>query len=290
MSIDFPKFPPLNKDPYQGQTGQFSSDPVMTPKYAKNLGQRDPEFRESMARMFVSISQSGDPDSAKQNFLAGLPEGSTKELAKILIGANAGGSGGTGFIDFLLQRVDEQVQEKVQITETLGDNYVAFFFGQQPPVFTYSGTLFNSKQDDQRLGMMQLYQAILRGTQLARRKALMRLRYDSVIVSGTLMNMNQTLMAENELAIPFSFQLLVKSYYIFEQPDLTTITTKVQTPFASADFLSKGVVAPSNQEVKTLIVQSPTGTISDKAALVSAADSAANPPPATSNIRPGSEP
>lgn len=212
-----------------GQQGVFGLHPAMTPKYAVNKGNRDNEFRDSMARMFLSLS--GASTSVKRAYLRSLQGlgADVVALAKVLIGAQTGPNGGTGFIDFFLAQVQEQYNEKMQVSEVLSDNYVAYFFGQQPPVFTFSGTLLNSFQDDQRIGMGIAYQQLLRGTQCARRGSLLRIRYDAVIVSGTVINMSQVLNADNEVAVPFNFQMLVKQYLIALNPALAT--TKVETRF-----------------------------------------------------------
>ena len=224
------KFPDNAASNYnRGQNGVFGLHPAMTPKYAVNAGLRDAEYRDSLARMFLSLS--GASAQVKQAYLksvAGLGD-DVLALAKVLIGSMAGPHGGTGFIDFILSQVQEQFQEKYQVSEVLGDSYVAYFFGQAAPVFSYSGFLINSFQDDQRIGMALAYQHLLRGTQCARRGSLLRLRYDSVIVSGTVLNMSQAINAENEVAVPFSFQMLVKEYIVAVKPALAT--TKVQTSF-----------------------------------------------------------
>lgn len=234
-------------------TGVFGTHPAMTPKYAKNLpggkNGREAEFTDTMARMFLSVADSGD--FSKQSFLDTLPSGAVRDIGSALVGNNGNG----GYIDFLLASVQEAFQEKVQVNEVLSDNYVAFFFGQSAPTFNYSGFLINSYQDDHRTGMHLAYQNLLRGTQLARRNALVRLRYDSVIVSGALLNMQQSISAENELAVPFSFQLLVKSFFVFEEP---TVTQKVTDAFNPAGVaFPDNVAAPSTTKVKTTTITVP---------------------------------
>ena len=195
------------------QQGMFADNPLSTPKYALNKGVRDAEFRNTMARMFISLA---DADPTTQTaYLASLPQ-EAKALAQVLLGNNNHGS--SGYIDFILTQVIESRQEVVQVEKTVGDDYVAFFFGEAPPTFQYSGFLLNSLQDDQRIGFAIAYEQILRGTQLARRGALARLRYDSVIVEGSLTAKQQTLNADNELAVPFAFSFLVKSYIIVQSP------------------------------------------------------------------------
>lgn len=195
-----------------GQQGVFALHPLATPKYAKNNGLlRSGEFQDTLARIYISLAdESPEMQSA---YLTSLPgDAATQALAQVLLGANS--HGGSGFIDFFLTSVNEPFQEMTQIDKVMADDYVAFFFGQQPPVFQYSGTLLNSMQDDQRGGFARAYQQMLRGTQLARRGALARLRYDSVIVSGTMVGHQQQMNADNEMAVPFSFSFLVKEYVV----------------------------------------------------------------------------
>ena len=195
------------------QQGIFADNPLSTPKYARNRGTRDAEFRDTLARLFISLADA-DP-TTQAAYLASLPQ-DAKALAQVLLGNNNHGS--SGYIDFILSQAVESFQEVVQVEKTVGDDYVAFFFGQAPPTFQYSGFLLNSLQDDQRTGFAIAYQQILRGTQLARRGALARLRYDSVIIEGALTAKQQTLNADNEMSVPFAFSFLVKRYVIVQSP------------------------------------------------------------------------
>lgn len=239
----------------RGQQGVFGLHPLATPKYALNKGNRDNEFKETLARMYVSLADADE--STKDLYLKALPgDGPTQALAKVLIGKGQG-QGGTGFIDFFLQQVNESFQEAVQVDKVLGDNYVAFYFGQEPPIFQYAGALLNSMQDDQRSGFALAYQHLLRGTSLARRGALLRLRYDSVIVSGTVNTMSQTLNAENEMVVPFNFSLLVKEYIVLQNPRFNKTTqaeyVQLATQFAEEGLSLVGQV--SDIRIRTVLYQ-----------------------------------
>ena len=204
--------------PIRRQQGMFALNPLATPKYARNKGLRDAEFRDTLARIYVSLADSDD--TTKHAYLASLPgDAQVQALAQVLLGS--GSQGGAGFVDFILTQAQESFQEALQVDKVLGDTYVAFYFGQQPPVFQYSGYLLNSMQDDQRSGFALAYQNLLRGTALASRGALARLRYDSVIVSGTMNTHGQVLVSENEMAVSFNFTFLVKEYYILQNPQFT---------------------------------------------------------------------
>lgn len=204
--------------------GVFGKYPGCTPKYALNNGaQRDNEYRETMARLFIQMS-----DSERKLFVKSCPP-ETRPLAQVLAGIGTGASGGTGFVDFLLTQVQEQFQEKIQVVESLSDNFIIYTFGQKAPVFMYAGVLLNTFQDDQRVWMLRLYQDILRATQLARRKKLVRIRYDSVIVSGVLVAHGQTLDSQLQTKADFSFQMIPTQYVIYT-PAVGT-PTRLKTPF-----------------------------------------------------------
>lgn len=206
--------------------GVFAQYPGATKKYIQNVGPRDAEYRETMARMFVQMT-------AKERtlFLQSIPP-ETRPVAKVLCGVATGASGGTGFIDFLLTQVNEAFSEKYQVVETLSDNFVVYLFGQAAPMFSYSGVLLNTYQDDQRVWMTRLYRDILRGTQLARRRKLLRLRYDSVIVSGVMLNLNMQIIADQEDRIPFTFNFIPTQYVIYTEA--IGAPTKLKTPFTPA--------------------------------------------------------
>jgi hypothetical protein len=240
-----------------GQQGVFGANPLMTPKYARNNGPRDAEFRDTMARLYISLADAGDP--AITAYLASLPNQETKALASVLLSSGKGGSAGTGFIDFFLTSANESFQEVMQVDKVLADDYVAFYYGQSPPMFQYSGVLLNSMQDDHRSGFARAYLELLRGTQLARRGALARLRYDSVIVSGTMNAHQQVLVADNELAVQFSFSFLVKEYVILPNAKFTKMRPEQYVQLAAQAEVTK--LAPTgvanDQRVRTVSVTPP---------------------------------
>ena len=238
------------------QQGVFALHPLATPKYAKNRGLRDAEFRDTLARLYVSLADSSD--AVRNAYLASLPgDDATQALAQVLLGANS--KGGTGFVDFFLTSASESFQEITQVDKVMSDDYVAFFFGQQPPTFQYGGMLLNSLQDDQRGGFARAYQQMLRGTQLARRGALIRLRYDSVVVSGTMVAHQQQINAENEMVVPFSFSLLVKEYMVLTNLPFAKVQAADYVKLAADSALAalQPVGAASDTRVRTVAVPPP---------------------------------
>ena len=229
--------------------GVFASTPGSTAKYAVNRGARDAEYSESMARLFVEI-----PQGKELEFLNSVsPE--ARPLAKILMsGKGYGGSGGTGFVDFLLTSTAETFQEKAQIVDTLTDNYAAFYSGEEPPLFQYQGTLLNTYQDDQRVWMLTLYREILRGTRLAARNLLVHLRYDSFIVSGYMESLSLGLNGETEhTASQFAFTLRVKRMRVITPAlgGLKQVSTPVEGSLVEDNTAATSAKPPRNGSTTT---------------------------------------
>jgi hypothetical protein len=184
--------------------GVFSMFPMMTPKYMRHRGERGADYADTMARMFILL-----PPNTYEAFLRSLPDARSSMVAKVLAGDGVK-KGGRGYFDFLLQGANHSLNDKMQVVDLLADGYVAYFFGASPPIFSYTGTLINSYQDDWVTRMLSLYDTMGRGTALARSNLVIRLRYDSFIVTGSMTSFSWSLGAGQETACPFSFQLLVK--------------------------------------------------------------------------------
>ena len=176
---------------------------VMTPKYTDPFS---PDVDRRMAKFIISAD------------LATI-------IAKVNPASVSGDSGyanlikqGRGFFDFFLQNIDESVEDKFQLVETLGDSYAIFGLGQKPKIFTYSGVLLNTKENDWRLNFIQMYDKYISISRLAKfhqngvSSNQVTLIYDTVTVRGALLNLRTTLRADNEIAVPFSFSMLITSY------------------------------------------------------------------------------
>ena len=202
--------------------GVFAEFPLTTPKYMRHPdgGRASRDGLETLARMYIVIDNANDASVQKK--IASIKSGmdaESKELVDYLVGTGRSkdskySANNTGYVDFFLQNVARSYSEKVQVVDVLEDNYVAFFYGQQPPTFAFSGYVLNTYQDDWAMRMLRIYRDLARGTQLARRGLLFYIRFDSTIVSGSLLNLQLNLDAAFEMTLPFSFQMLVKKEHI----------------------------------------------------------------------------
>ncbi len=198
-------------DPSQGSGGVFARLlQGATPKYARNQGEREVMQKGTLARMYIRVTA-----SERRLFDASVAdENLRRNILPRLVGTAQAEVTDTGYIDFFLQSINSGLTEKYQVVETLADNYVAYFFGQSAPIWQFSGVLLNTVQDDQFSAWIRLYTAVLRGTQLARRGKVVSLRYDNFVVTGTILNTTWQQNAQNEMSVPFGFQLLVKRLMI----------------------------------------------------------------------------
>ena len=187
--------------------GVYAAYPAATPKYSTT---NDDNSLKTQARLLIPFPNDTTFNAYQASFLGYSDD--VKRLADT-IGVPARKDyikGAVGYVDFLLTQAQEGFEEKLQVVDVVGDNYVAYFFGQRPPIFSYQGVLLNTMQDDWRLAMLLMYQNIIRGTQLARRNTMVTLAYDKLAVTGALVNMTQILTAEMQMAAQFNFQILVK--------------------------------------------------------------------------------
>lgn len=192
-------------------TGVYSAFPMMTPKYARHPTSKTAGRLVGLARMYIPV---GSPKGVER-IIKGLESRGDPQLvavARQLLGQSAGKENtGKGYIDFVLQGVSQSLDEKYQVSEVLEDNYAVFFFGQRAPVWSFSGALMNTYQDDWTMNMLRLYSELGRGSQLAKRGLLLHIRYDSLIIGGCMMNFRWDLASSNELFTTFAFNFLVRS-------------------------------------------------------------------------------
>ena len=109
---------------------------------------------------------------------------------------------------FFLEGYQEGHMERSQVVETFGEFY-AFFFGERPPVYTFSGTLLNTKDINWKEDFMFYYDNFLRGTKAVEYQARVVLTYNLSQVEGYIMGVNTQAQASNDKGVGVSFQMLV---------------------------------------------------------------------------------
>lgn len=180
--------------------GQYAAWPGMSPKY--HTGADRLAAANHMAKLFVQINP---------------------KIQDIIIDTFGDESAITvlrkcGYIDFLLTSITEEFEEKLQVVTLNGDNYAAYYFGRKPPVFQYTGVVYNTWQDDWRIKLLLLYDKLLRGSKLAQLNSYVKLYYDTAIIIGSLPNLRVEMQANTETGANFAFSLLVKEYILLQKP------------------------------------------------------------------------
>ena len=118
------------------------------------------------------------------------------------------------FSKFFLTAVHESHREKVQTVETFNDWY-AFFYGEAPPVYNFSGYLLNFANYNWLNEFMYYYQNFWRGTKAVELGAKIYLTYNYQQVQGYIINVSTDVQAVTDKGAPFSIQMLVTKRKIF---------------------------------------------------------------------------
>lgn len=125
--------------------------------------------------------------------------------------AKSAGATTYNYSNYIIQRIDENRQEKSQILETFGDAYI-FFFGERPRLLNVSGLLMNTVDFNWRTEFWYNYENVLRGTKLVEQNARIYLFYDDIVIEGYMLGASARDDAEMPYHIPFNFSLFVTNH------------------------------------------------------------------------------
>lgn len=115
------------------------------------------------------------------------------------------------FANFFLTDFNLAMNEKVQITQTFGDNEVIYYFGRQPLQMNISGLLFDSLENDWFSRFLTLYAGVLRGTELAKSFSMVEITFPNMVVRGTIAGISINQNSQRDTDIPFSMQFIAKT-------------------------------------------------------------------------------
>lgn len=246
--------------PFNGARGLHGEFRGATPKYSR--GPERIDYRDTMARMFLQLR-----DFTHVFDHAVAHNKRFEPLLKVFAGSDAGArSDGVeapfnpGFVDFLLENVTMGFRERTQITELLADDYVLHAFGEHVPMFTFSGVVLNTKQDDHAVDLFLLYEEFFRAVKLAQRTTLLSIRFDSWIASGAVLGLTLSLNASNESFMPFNLEMAAKQILptVYVNADVTQLDGGFAAGFPSYGSLLSGLNATdiTNRQVTPAAVQS----------------------------------
>lgn len=118
---------------------------------------------------------------------------------------------GAHYTDFSILQLQESREERVQVVETFGENFV-FFFGERPRFLSVGGVLVNSKNFPWRSLWWDNYDRYLRGTKCVESRARVYLAWDDVVVEGYIVSASATDSSAEPHQIPFNFSMLLTKH------------------------------------------------------------------------------
>ena len=129
------------------------------------------------------------------------------------------------YTKFLLESAQESHVERSQIVETFGEFFV-FFFGERPPMYSFSGTLMNTKNVNWVSDFKFWYDQYLRGTKCVENNARLLLTYGGRQIEGFMLNMQTQTEASMEAGVKVNFSFVVtrKTFLSFSE-DFGTVVS-----------------------------------------------------------------
>jgi len=112
------------------------------------------------------------------------------------------------YTKFFLTGVSEGHTERNQIIQTFGDFYV-FFFGEQAPIYTFSGSLVNAKNTNWLSDFMFYYENFFRGTKAVQNNTKIVITYQGRLVEGFLLGTSNVTRGDDPFKVDMNFQVVV---------------------------------------------------------------------------------
>jgi hypothetical protein len=112
--------------------------------------------------------------------------------------------------EFLLTDIRVSLDEKLQISETMGDAEIVYYFGRQPINVQFQGILIDSPDNNWFIQFVEMYAHVMRGSELARNYELLKIITPNMTFIGTINHLDWSQNSQRETDIPFGFTMLVK--------------------------------------------------------------------------------
>jgi hypothetical protein len=165
--------------------------------------------------------KSADNKTTKQKYPAKTLAPVDDKIASIRVYQGHGKTGNDlipSYTKFMLESSQETHQERHQIIETFGDFYV-FFFGESPPMYSYTGHLINAKNVNWVAEWQHYYENYLRGTKCADSNARIILTYGNIQVEGFILSFSTQHNAVTEQGVPIQFNIVQTKRSSLHMPD-----------------------------------------------------------------------
>lgn len=119
-----------------------------------------------------------------------------------------------GYIDFILQDLSYDIQEKSEIIHTFGANQTAYFYGEAPVMLNISGLLVDDLDNDHFSSFMSVYRKFLKGTAAAERYAYVEITTNNSNWGGAFLNLRVGQSADRDTDVTFNATFLARDFAI----------------------------------------------------------------------------
>ncbi len=114
------------------------------------------------------------------------------------------------FNNFSLLTVQEASEQIIKLHINFGAHWNAFFFGDKPSIYQFSGFFLDSQEYPYYQEFMVAYEKYLAGRKAIEGKYQVKFVYDGKIVDGYMVNISTSQTAADQLIKNFQFTVLVK--------------------------------------------------------------------------------
>jgi hypothetical protein len=144
------------------------------------------------------------------------------------------------FLKFFLTGVDAPRSERYQVVETFGDWYI-FFYGERPPIYTFSGVLLNTPNYNWLNEFDFFYDSFLRGTAATRNVTRIFITYGFQQVQGHLLDFTHSIRAETDMAVQFQIRMAVVKRFALSPDYGNRVTDSFITNYETIAAFQKAI-------------------------------------------------
>jgi len=117
------------------------------------------------------------------------------------------------FNNFSLTNVSESSEQIVKIQLNFGADWNAFFFGEKPRMYTFSGYFLDTRDYPYYQEFMIAYDKYMSGRKAIENRLKTVIAYDGRVLDGYILNISTQHTAADKLIKPFQFTILIRDSY-----------------------------------------------------------------------------
>jgi len=115
------------------------------------------------------------------------------------------------FNNFSLINVQEAHGEIVKLHQNFSNGWNAFFFGEKPAIYNFSGMFLDTREYPYYQEFMVAYNKYLRGRRCIENNMQLKIMYDGKLVDGYMLNISTSTTGDLEQSKSFTFSVLVRA-------------------------------------------------------------------------------